>query len=78
MESPPQNIGSDSEDGEISASGDETVGKDSTQETSATSVVQVEQSEEENCEDLGPNRKVLFRKRCVIPLISSPPICISN
>ena len=78
MESPPQNIGSDSEDGEISASGDEAVGKEHTQESSTTSAVLAEQSEEENCEDPRPNRKVLFHKRCVFPFISFPPICISN
>ena len=61
MASPPQNIGSDSEDGEISASGDETGGKEDAQDSSA-SALPLEPSEEENREDTSPQRKVLFDK----------------
>ena len=65
MASPPQNIGSDAEDGEVSASGDETVGKEDAQDSSATSALPVGQSEEENGEDPGPQRKVFFPQRCI-------------
>lgn len=61
MASPPHNIGSDAEDGEISASEDETtVGKDDAQECSIASALPVGKSEEESCEDLSPQRKVFF------------------
>lgn len=60
MASPPHNIGSDAEDGEISASEDETtVGKDDAQECSIASALPVGKSEEESCEDLSPQRKKL-------------------
>lgn len=56
MASPPQIIGSDAEDGETSASGDETVGKEDAQGSSAAaSALPVRQSEEENA---SPQRKV--------------------
>ena len=77
MASPPQNIGSDAEDCGISANGDETVGKEDAKDFSAASALPFQQSEEENCEDPSPQRKVFFRKD-VFPFISTPPFCISN
>jgi len=61
MASPPKNIGSDAEDGEISASEDETGGKENAQDSSTTSALPAGQIEEENCEDFSPQRKVFFR-----------------
>lgn len=72
MASPPQNIGSDAEDGEISASGDETAGKDDAQDPSDTSALPVGQSEEEN-EESSPQRKVFFHKD-VFPLYFNPTL----
>ena len=65
MASPPQNIGSDAEDCGISANGDETVGKEDAQDFSAASALPFQQSEEENCEDPSPQRKVFFPQRCI-------------
>ena len=74
MASPPHNIGSDAEDGEISASEDETtVGKDDAQECSIASALPVGKSEEESCEDLSPQRKVFFPQGYIFPFISTPP-----
>ena len=66
MASPPQIIGSDAEDGEASASGDERVGKEDAQDSStAASALPVGQSEEESGEDPSPQRKVSFPKICI-------------
>lgn len=64
MSSPPQNNGSDAEDGEVSESGDEAVGKD-TKDSSNPSALPAGQNEEENGEDSSPQRKVLFPQRCI-------------
>lgn len=74
MASPPQNIGSDAEDGEISASGDETVGKDDAQDFSAANALPAGQIEEE---DASPQRKVFFPTNCISVYFESTH-CISN
>ena len=77
MSSPPQNIGSDAEDGEVSESGDEAVGKDAQDPSNASALPAGQSEEEENGEDSSPQRKVLFPLKC-ISVYFNPTLCISN
>lgn len=74
MASPPQNSGSDAEDGELTASEDETVGKDDAKESSTTSALPAGQGEEENGEDQSPQRKVFANKKCISILFQPHPL----
>jgi len=63
MDSPPQNAGSDCEDGEVASSEDEGVGKDSIEEAPKHSPNGVtRQREEDNNGDSSPQRKVFPQK----------------
>jgi len=68
MESPPQNAGSDCEDGEVSSSEDEGVEKDSVEEAPKhSSKGATRQREEENDEDMSPQRKVFPQEFRISP-----------